>query len=205
GSRRLAVRVEAVGERQSDREEQVLGPPVKAAFAADGSPTQALLGFARKQGIEVALLAPVETERGAYAGFRRTVPGKPLEEVLQASFPRAVEGMSFPKTMRWGEGKHRWVRPVHWLLALHGARPLALTLFGVPAEPASRGHRFLARGPVPVRSPEEYAAAEGEGGALVPDAARLDEVADLVEWPGVVVGRFDASFLTLPREILVTT
>jgi len=230
GSRRLAVRVEAVGERQSDREEQVLGPPVKAAFAADGSPTQALLGFARKQGIDVGLLAPVETERGAYAGFRRSVPGKPIEEVLQGAFPRAVEGMSFPKTMRWADGKHRWVRPVHWLLALHGARPLPLTLFGVAAEPASRGHRFLARGPVPVERPQDYAealerarvvveteerrrrieallhaAAEGEGGALVSDPPLLDEVADLVEWPGVVMGRFDPAFLELPREILVTT
>ncbi len=230
GSRRLAVRVEAVPERQPDRDEQVLGPPVKAAFAADGSPTQALLGFARKQGIDVALLAPVETERGTYAGFRRNVPGKPLEEVLQGAFPRAVEGMSFPKTMRWAEGKHRWVRPVHWLLALHGARPLALTVFGISAQAASRGHRFLAAGPVPVTTPEDYgpalararvvveteerrrrlekllhAAAAEEGGALIDDPTLLDEVADLVEWPGVVVGRFEASFLDLPREILVTT
>ncbi|HEX5044292.1 MAG TPA: glycine--tRNA ligase subunit beta [Candidatus Polarisedimenticolaceae bacterium] len=230
GSRRLAVRVEGVPERQPDRDEQVLGPPVKAAFAADGAPTQALLGFARKQGIDVALLAPVETERGTYAGFRRSVSGKPLEEVLQDAFPRVVEGMSFPKTMRWAEGKHRWVRPVHWLLALHGARPLALSLFGVAAEPASRGHRFLAAGPVPVPAPDDYApalaracvvveteerrrriesllhaAAAAEGGTLVADPPLLDEVADLVEWPGVVVGRFDASFLELPREILVTT
>lgn len=230
GSRRLAVRVDAVPERQPDREEQVLGPPVKAAFAADGSPTPALLGFARKQGIDVALLAPVETERGAYAGFRRNVPGKPLDEVLQGAFPRAVEGMSFPKTMRWAEGKHRWVRPVHWLLALHGARPLSLALFGVQAEPASRGHRFLAAGPVPVPTVETYAgalegarvvvetaerrerieallraAADAEGGSVVEDAPLLDEVADLVEWPGVVVGRFDPGFLELPREILVTT
>ena len=230
GSRRLAVRVEDVPARQPDRDEQVLGPPVKAAFAPDGSPTAALIGFARKQGIDAALLAPVETDRGSYAGFRRSVPGKPLEEVLQAAFPRAVETMSFPKTMRWAEGKHRWVRPVHWLLAVHGDRHLPLTLFGISAEPASRGHRFLASGPVPVPAAAAYAealekarvlvetgerrrriegllraAAAGEGGALVEDAALLDEVADLVEWPGVVVGHFDPSFLDLPRDILVTT
>lgn len=230
GSRRLAVRVEGVADRQSDRDEQVLGPPAKAAFGPDGAPTGALIGFARKQGIDVALLAPLETERGIYAGFQRSVPGKPIEEVLQAAFPRAVEGMSFPKTMRWAEGSHRWVRPVHWLLALHGSRPLPLSLFGVSAEPASRGHRFLARGPVPVPSTDAYVqalemarvvvhtgerrrrieallreAAAAEGGEVVEDGALLDEVADLVEWPGVVVGRFDRAFLDLPREILVTT
>jgi glycyl-tRNA synthetase beta chain len=138
--------------------------------------------------------------------------------------------MSFPKTMRWAEGKHRWVRPVHWLLALHGERALALSLFGVTAEAASRGHRFLAPGPVPVAAVDAYAgalatarvvvdaaerrrrieallhaAAAAEGGSLLEDVALLDEVGDLVEWPGVVVGRFDPSFLELPREILVTT
>jgi glycyl-tRNA synthetase beta chain len=230
GSRRLAVRVEGVAERQADREEQVLGPPASAAFTPDGSPTPALLGFARKQGIDAALLRPVETERGTYAGFRRTVPGKALHQVLQASVPRAVETMSFPKTMRWSDGKHRWVRPVHWLLCLHGDRPLPLSLFGVDAEAASRGHRFLSPGRVAVGTADDYAAAllaarvlvdtaerrrriaallaaaaAEEEGALVDDPALLEEVADLVEWPGVVVGRFDPAFLDLPREILVTT
>ena len=137
--------------------------------------------------------------------------------------------MSFPKTMRWGDGKARWVRPVHWLLALHGDRVLELELFGCASGDRSQGHRFLSAGPVSVPDPDRYAAtleqrhvivdpaerrrrlshllssaAEGIGHVLE-DRELLDEVADLVEWPGVVAGRFDEGYLDLPRELLITT
>jgi glycyl-tRNA synthetase beta chain len=230
GSRRLAVRVEEVESRQPDREELVLGPPARAAFGSDGEPTGAAIGFARKQGIEPALLKPVTTEKGDYAGFRRQVVGKSLGEILAAGLPQAVEGMSFPKTMRWSEGIYRWVRPVHWLLALHGEDVVPIELFGVRGASSSRGHRFLSPGPVHVSHADRYASALAEafvvfdpvdrrrllarrlgeaaaalGGELVEDPALLEEVVDLVEWPGVVAGRIDAVYLGLPREILVTT
>jgi glycyl-tRNA synthetase beta chain len=230
GSRRLAVRVEAVEGRQADREELVLGPPARAAFGPDGEPTGAAVGFARKQGIEPSALARIETEKGEYAGFRRSVRGRTLGEILAVALPQAVEGMSFPKSMRWGDGRFRWVRPVHWLVALHGAEVLAIELFGIRAEGASRGHRFLAPGPVAVPHPDRYAealtaafvvtdpeerrelllrrlhdAAASAGGSLVADDGLLEEVAELVEWPGVVTGRFEPRYLELPREILVTT
>ncbi|MBZ5640239.1 MAG: glycine--tRNA ligase subunit beta [Acidobacteriia bacterium] len=230
GSRRLAVRVEDVEERQADREELVLGPPARAAFGPNGEPTGAAIGFARKQGIEPSTLARITTEKGEYAGFRRQVRGKSLGEILGEALPPAVEGMPFPKTMRWGDGRFRWVRPVHWLLLIHGSEALPVEIFGVRAAPASGGHRFLAPGPVEVRHPDLYAAAllaafvvadpgerrrlltlrlneaaSASGGQCVDDESLLEEVVDLVEWPGVVTGRFDPAFLDLPREILVTT
>lgn len=230
GSRRIAVRIEAVAERQDDRDEQVLGPPASAAFGADGALTPAGLGFAKKQGVAPEALARIRTDKGEYVGFRRRIAGKEVGAILAAGLPAAVAGMSFPKSMRWADGTHRWVRPVHGLLALHGSRPLPVALFGVTAEASTEGHRFLASGPVPVKHPDDYAktleaafvvadplerrarldrrlgeAAAERGGDLVADAALLDEIADLVEWPGVVVGAFDAAFLDLPEEILITT
>jgi glycyl-tRNA synthetase beta chain len=230
GPRRLAVRIDEVAGRQADREETVLGPAAAVAFDKDGKATPAGAGFARKQGIAPEDLLRLETDKGAYSGFTRRVTGKSLGDVLAATLPAAVAGMSFPKTMRWGTGEHRWVRPVHTLVVLHGAEVLAVELLGVRAGRTSPGHRFLSEGEVAIADPTRYAdalreakvvvdpaerrstlrdalvaAAERAGGELVADDALLDEVKDLVEWPGVVVGRFDDAFLDLPREILVTT
>ena len=230
GPRRLAVRVDDVSGRQADREETVLGPAAAVAFGPDGKATPAGAGFARKQGIAPEALVRLDTGKGAYAGFARRVTGKTLEQVLASSLPQAVASMSFPKTMRWGSGEHRWVRPVHTVVALHGAEVQGVEILGVQSGRASLGHRFLAPGPVEIAAADRYeaalrevkvvvdpaerrerlrasldAAAKSAGGEVVPDDALLDEVKDLVEWPGVVVGRFDEAFLALPREILVTT
>jgi glycyl-tRNA synthetase beta chain len=230
GSRRLTVRVERVQERQADREEQILGPPVRAAFTADGEPTKAAVGFAAKQGVKPEDLVRIETDKGLYAGFKRIARGSTVGEIVARDLPGAVAAMSFSKTMRWAEGRWRWVRPVHWLLALHGRECLELELFGVRSGSSSTGHRFLSSGPVRIGDPDRYeaaleearviadparrrtilgqaldAAAEELGGSLVEDRELLEEVADLVEWPGVVPGRFAPGFLDLPRELLITT
>lgn len=230
GPRRLAVSVGEVGDGLAGGRETVTGPPATVAFGADGRPTGAAIGFARKQGIDPSALVRVETDRGVYAGFVREFAGKTVGAILAGALPAAVSGMTFPKTMRWGAGEHRWVRPVHWIVALHGARVLDLSIFGVRSGRDSRGHRFLAPAPVAVPDADAYVAtldaakvlvdpsarraalagaldgaAATAGGRLVADDALLDEARDLVEWPGVVVGSFDPSFLSLPREILVTT
>jgi glycyl-tRNA synthetase beta chain len=230
GCRRLGVRVEAVEVREGDRDEEVLGPPVSAAFGADGLPTAAAAGFARKQGVDPSALVRIRTPKGNYAGFRRTVSGRGVGEVLAAQLPPAVSAMSFPKTMRWHAGAHRWVRPVHWVVVLLGSDVLDLELFGVRSGRVSRGHRFLGAGGVEIPHPDGYVAAlraarvivdpgerrdlllrrldeaaAGQGGTLLPDDALLEEVRDLVEWPGAVGGTFDRHYLELPREILVAT
>jgi len=230
GSRRLAVRVDAVRGRQDDREETLTGPPAAVGWSPEGGPTRAALGFARKQGIPADSLVVLETDRGSYVGVRRQVVGRSIEELLAAELPRAVETMPFGKTMRWSDGRMRWVRPVHWVLALYGRQPLGLRLFGIDAAGHSCGHRFRSRGPVPVVRPGRYAEALEAAGvvadpaerrrrierALIRAAARLDavpvsdealleEVSYLVEWPGVVEGRFDSRYLDLPDELLTTT
>jgi glycyl-tRNA synthetase beta chain len=230
GTRRLAVRVETVCARQEDREETVTGPPAEVGWSPDGTATDAALGFARKHGIEPARLSRVETERGIYVGFRRRVSGRPIGEILAGELPRAVEGMPFAKAMRWGDGRLRWVRPVHWILALHGTRVVPLVLFRIAAAGHSIGHRFIGQGEVPIEHPDAYpdalerahvvvdpverrrrlARALEDGarqleGCLMPDDELLEEVSYLVEWPGVVEGRFDSRYLDLPEELLTTT
>jgi glycyl-tRNA synthetase beta chain len=230
GSRRLTVRIERVDATGADREETVLGPAAKVAFDAEGRPTAAACGFARKQGIEPSELMRIETERGDYVGHRRRVRGRDVGELLAAALPGAVETMSFPKVMRWGDGRLRWVRPVHWLLALHGERVLPLELLGARAARNTEGHRFLGERGIEVRHPDDYAAtlerahvvadpaerrarlarrlaeeARNLGGEPVEDPELLEEIADLVEWPGVVAGSFEPGYLELPRELLVTT
>ena len=230
GVRRLAVRVEGVQSRQDDREETILGPPSKVAFLEDGQPSKAAVGFARKNGIDPKELTTMESDRGSYAGFTREVAGQGVGEVLARTLPQAVAEMTFPKTMRWGDGRSRWVRPVHWLLALHGEEVLPIELFGAKAGGTSRGHRFLSTGIVEIATPDRYVqaletaavlvdpqvrrqriegmidrAASASGGVVVDDPDLLDEVVDLVEWPGIVTGHFDSGYLDLPRELLVTT
>ena len=230
GTRRLAVHVASVAPGLDGRDETVLGPPATAAFGADGQPTPAGLGFAKKQGIDASALQRIETDKGVYAGFERSVPGRPLEQVLAEALPASVAAMSFPKTMRWGNGAHRWVRPVHWLVVLHGAEILELSILGAKSGRSSAGHRFLAPLPVSIEHADRYvealrkarvlvdpaerrsallealvSAAKTVGGTPSDDAELLEELVELVEWPGAVVGQFDREFLALPREILVTT
>lgn len=230
GSRRLAVRVADVAGRQQDRQETVTGPPASVAFDADGAPTGAARGFAKKQGVEPEALERITTERGEYVGFTRDVEGLTLEALLDERLGESVAAMGFAKSMRWGDGTHRWVRPVHWCVALHGAAALDVGLFGIRSGRRSRGHRFLGEREVTIPDAASYeaslaaqsvvvdpgkrrervaaalsSAAAELGGEPVADEALLDEVADLVELPGVVLGRFDESYLTLPRELLVTT
>ncbi|HEX4825518.1 MAG TPA: glycine--tRNA ligase subunit beta [Candidatus Polarisedimenticolaceae bacterium] len=230
GTRRLAVHVADVEGALPGRDETVLGPPASVAFDAEGKPTQAGAGFAKKQGIDPSALVKIENEKGAYAGFRRSAPGKTVVGALADALPSSVAAMSFPKTMRWGDGKHRWVRPVHWVVALHGDEVLDLEILGARSGRTSDGHRFLAPGPVTIDHADRYVdalraarvlveagerrrvladalakAAATAGGVPVADEALLDEIVELVEWPGVVVGRFETAFLSLPREILVTT
>jgi glycyl-tRNA synthetase beta chain len=226
--RRLALRVDAVAGATPARQELLLGPPAAAAWDAAGQPTKALEGFARKTGRDAGAFARVETPKGIYAGATVTAGGEPLAAVLAAGFAPAVGRMTFAKMMRWGDGAARFVRPVHWILALFGDEVVPLELFGVASGRASRGHRVLGPGPFEVPDAAAWepalerhgvvadpaarrarlaaqlaALAAAQGGALAEDEGLLDESADIVEFPGAQVGRFEPHFVKdLPAEVL---
>ena len=229
--RRLAVLVSGVVDGQATLDKQVLGPPSKAAFDAAGKPTQAALGFARVNGLEVDKLERVSTPKGEYLAAQVREIGKPTGELLPSLLRDAIAGLSFPKTMRWGNFEETYPRPLLWILALHGEHAVQLSYAGIHSGRDTRGHRFLQPDPFPLRQPADYAAALRERGVEVEGAARLNaivqqlravaaqvgctpsaeserallpQVKNLVEWPTAVLGHFEAAYLDLPREVLLS-
>jgi glycyl-tRNA synthetase beta chain len=226
--RRLAVRVESVAQRSPDTVRQVLGPPVKAAFATDGSPTRAAERFAASQATTVSALQRVQTAKGEYLAVEVAEPGQPARGLLPPLLHAAAHALTFKKSMRWGDVEQSFARPVQWLLALHGGEVLPVVYGDVQSDRFTRGHRFLAPQPLPLAHPREYLpalegaqvvadiaarkhqlraaldrAAAQAGGQLLEDRELLDEVTELVEWPIPVVGSFDSRHLELPPEVLV--
>ncbi|MBN2170574.1 MAG: glycine--tRNA ligase subunit beta [Candidatus Krumholzibacteriota bacterium] len=226
--RRLAVLVAGLQLRQADREEELTGPPVRAAFQ-DGAPTKAAEGFARGHGVTVADLHRVETGKGEYLAVRKRVPGRSTATILAEGLPARIQALRFPKTMTWGDGSLRFARPIRWLVALLGDEPVPFRLGPLAAGSESRGHRQLAPGAVPLAAAADYEAAlhaahvepdherrrehilagareaaEILGGRLVEDDELLHTVAFLVEEPALLAGRFGADFLDMPREVVVT-
>ncbi|MEJ2183103.1 MAG: glycine--tRNA ligase subunit beta [Nitrospirota bacterium] len=226
--RRLAVVVQGVPPRQEDRVREVFGPPARAAFAEDGSPTKAALGFARSQGVEPSSLVVKHKDKGEYVAAVIEEKGRAVRELLPEALKRIVLSLHFPKSMRWGQGTMRFVRPVHWLLALYGEDTVSFEIDGIRSGNTTRGHRFLSPGEVAITHPDAYPGtleenrvvvdlparieriAQGAGelarsvqGSPVMDEELLSIVACLVEYPFPVVAGFERKYLELPDELLV--
>jgi glycyl-tRNA synthetase beta chain len=228
--RRLAVWARDVAPRQSDARSEALGPPVAQAYDAVGNPTQAAVGFARSQGVEVSALERVQTPKGERVAVRKIEKGRPAAAVLPGLLERLVAGLRFRKAMRSRWDDTTFARPVRWLLALHGGRPLRVRFGEVVSGAVTYGHRFVSpRAIRPGGKPEDYVArlrragvivdpaerramiarevegaARKAGGRVRPDEALLDQVTFLVEHPTAVAGSFDRSTLDLPPEVVVS-
>ncbi len=228
--RRLVLILSGLPEGEPDREEQVMGPPVRAAFAADGKPTPALLGFAKRTGLPPEQLARVQTEKGEYLAATKKIAGRPTREVLAEIVPRILAGISWAKTMHWGSGTGPWVRPVHGVVSLLDGEVVPFDLFGIVAGDSTEGHPTLSPAPFAVTGAEDYKSqlasrhlevrpaerrralhdtmrrrAEALGGTLVDDPSLLDKLAAICEIPGVMEGSFGDAFLELPAEVLATS
>jgi glycyl-tRNA synthetase beta chain len=229
-SRRLVVEVEDLPQRQPDRHERLTGPPVSVAFDDDGQPTKAAEGFARKAGIAVDQLERVTTDKGEYLAADVTHPGQSSGDLLAVIAAEVVTGLRFPKMMRWGEGDHVFVRPVHGLVAMLDGAVVTLSLFGVDSGRQTVGHRVHGPAPFDLQRVEDYVseldrrgvvvdprqrqetlerqarALAGEIGCTVrPDPALVAEHVELVEHPGLLRGSIDEAFLELPPEVVITT
>ncbi len=225
--RRLAVRVDHVAAMQPDLAEEVIGPPVGAAFK-DGQPTKAAEAFASKIGCTVAELGRVDTPKGEYLCGVRREEGRPAEALLPAALATLTAGIPFRKSMRWGHGTFSFGRPVRWLLALFGEATLRVEIEGMVSGAVSYGHRFLHPSEVAIPRADAYVpalraarvivdpderrslmverlheAAERAGGQLIEDAFLVRENLSLVEDPQVVVGSFEPAFLALPDVVIL--
>ena len=228
--RRLAVQVTKLLDRQPEQQIERRGPPVSAAFDAAGKPTRAASAFADSCGVKVDDLTRITDNKGEFLFCRTTRPGEQASKLLPGIVQAALDALPIARRMRWGAGTAQFVRPVHWVVMLHGDQVVPGEILGIPAGRMTRGHRFHARKPIALRSPGGYvaalekghvradfetrrarirtgaiAAAEAEGGEAVIDPAVLDEVTALTEWPVPLVGAFEPRFLDLPAEVLIAT
>lgn len=220
GPRRLTLRVDGLPERQPDQSEERRGPRV-------GAPQAAIDGFARSVGVPPEAL----TETGGYFTATMESKGSGAAELIAALVSEIIRGFPWPKSMTWGDGSLRWVRPLHRILCLFDGRVVPFAIDGFEAADLTEGHRFMGgRRPFRVSSFADYASGlaeqfvvldvgerkrrimegarslcAGAGLQLVEDEALLEEVAGMAEWPTPLLGRIEPSFLTLPPEVVRTT
>ncbi|MDB9320165.1 glycine--tRNA ligase subunit beta [Nodularia spumigena] len=228
--RRLAVLITGLPSQQPDREEEIKGPPAQAAFK-DGQPTPAATGFAKKQGVDITTLEIRPTEKGDFVFVKKSIPGRPVAEILTELIPEWISGLEGKRLMRWGNGDMKFSRPIRWLVALLDDTILPIELVNgsktITSDRITYGHRVLHPATVTISNATNYvktlrdaavivdpeeraniiqtavqAAAEKAGGSTVFYRDLLEEVTNLVEYPSAVVGKFEPEFLELPTEVI---
>ena len=227
--RRLAVRIEALADKQPDREVEKRGPALAAAFK-DGQPTKAAEGFARSCGVGVDQLIHLESDKGTWLGYREQQKGESIAALLPAILQKAIDSLPVPKNMRWGASRVEFSRPVHWLVVLYGNQVIDAEALGLAASRTTYGHRFHAPEAIELAHADDYLAsleqawvladrevrrerireqvlseAEVQEASAVIDEALLVEVSGLVEWPVALTGSFDERFLEVPAECLISS
>ncbi|MCY4542425.1 MAG: glycine--tRNA ligase subunit beta [Rhodobacteraceae bacterium] len=199
-----------------------------------GAPQRAIAGFLRSAGADAGQLEVRSSRKGEYYFAVTVTPGRRLEDVASERVRGAIEGLVWPKSMRWGSGNFRWVRPIRSLLCIlfddeGNCRNVEFEVAGIQSGNTTRGHRFLSPGDFPVRSFAEYEAKLRDAWVMLSATERRDriravaesfarerrlvlwqdeellkEIAGLVEWPNPILGRVPARYRSLPREILRT-
>ncbi len=230
--RRLALAISSVDKRQADQNIDKQGPLVSAAYDADGNPTKAALGFARSCGVEISELDKVASDKGEKLAFSMQKKGRDAQNLIPEIISAALSALPIPKRMRWGAGSAEFVRPVKWVVMLHGSDIIDCEIYGVQSGRVSRGHRFHHQGQLEFASADvsDYESqlenafvvasfdkrrekieaqvkqvADKLGGEALLDKALLDEVTALVEWPVALAGSFEKEFLSVPNEALIYT
>jgi glycyl-tRNA synthetase beta chain len=228
--RRLVAIAKNVRLRQDDVTREVIGPPKSVAFDNVGEPTRAATSFAEKQGVPLSKLIFVDTPRGECLATKQIMVGQPAAQILLTVLPEMIREISWPRSMYWTDEKAvRFIRPVRWIVAVLDGKVVPLMFAGVQSGNRTQGHRFLGSRDIQVRSPSEYvdkleanfvlsrpelrrkkieAEIRGltarKGLRVHEDSGLLDLVTYLNEYPTVIFGNFDPSYLALPEEILVT-
>jgi glycyl-tRNA synthetase beta chain len=222
--RRLTVVVDGFPPRSPDVNEEKKGPRV-------GAPDAAVQGFLKSAGLKS--LAQAETRSDKKGDFYVALierPGRPTPDVVAEIVPEIVRNFPWPKSMRWGNGRLRWVRPLHAILCIFAGKVVPFEVDGIRSGKETRGHRFMAPKPFAVKSFDDYVKklrqayvildgreretiilkgaeklAAKQTLALIDDMGLLAENAGLTEWPVALMGSFDESFLDVPPEVLSTS
>ncbi|NLI91634.1 MAG: glycine--tRNA ligase subunit beta [Peptococcaceae bacterium] len=226
--RRIALFVQSLAEKQADVQEEAKGPARKAAFDAEGKPTKAAEGFARGQGVTTEELYIKDFNGVPYVFAMKSLKGEETEKLLPKFCLDLINGLNFPKPMRWGEYDIRFARPIRWLVTLYGDQVIPFGYAGLQAGRTSRGHRTLG-GYVRLVKPDEYlealesayvladqdrrkeaiwkqigALVAKVGGKVDEDESLLTEICHLVEYPTALMGEVDVKYMVLPEEVITT-
>jgi glycyl-tRNA synthetase beta chain len=228
--RRLVLWARGLPKRQADVSSEVAGPPKSVAYDTVGAPTRAAVSFAEKQGVALHELYFVQTPKGEYLAAKQIKRGRATEFILTDALPRILHDLYWPKTMTWtGLTGARFIRPIRWIVAMFDGKPLKFSYGGIAASEVTRGHRFLGSSAIRVKSFADYESRLRSNGVIVQPRERQERierellaagkkggyrvhedpellklVTYLNEFPSVIEGDFDPSFLNLPDEILVT-
>jgi glycyl-tRNA synthetase beta chain len=229
--RRLAVFIEHLSTAQPDKTVEKRGPAIQAAFAADGTPSKAALGFAVSCGTTFERLERLKTDKGEWLSFTQAIKGQATEALIPDIIRQSIVGLPIAKRMRWGNFNTEFVRPVHWAVLLYGNSVINTEILGLKTGATTQGHRFHAPQQLTISLPEDYqdilytqgkvivdfeqrktlirhaaqAAASAVNGIAYIEDDLLEEIAALNEWPVPITGCFDPRFLDLPAEVLITT
>ena len=230
GPRRLTAWVRGLIAKQEDVVNEVTGPPKAVAYDKTGAPTRAAVSFAERQGVTLQELFTVQTAKGEYLAAKVVKRGRTAQELLSEILPRVIHDIYWPKTMTWtGLDGARFIRPVRWLVGVLDAKPLKFSFGGITAGDVTAGHRFLGKPQIRVRNFADYERKLRANGVIVRQSLRLERIQNelashakrggyavhedpgllqlvsyLNEFPTVIQGDFDPSFLELPDEILIT-
>ena len=227
--RRLTLVVDSVADRQSPMTSTLTGPPERVGFGEDGKPTLAAEKFAEKAGIAVEKIVVAETEKGRYLTAVVEERVEDASVILEGALEKLILSIPFPKRMRWGSLTISFARPIISLTGLFGDKVLDFSVGNVTSGNLIFGHQFMNAGPHTLSHADGYEAllesvgvvpdmakrkamleeavhalADENGAQILPDPGLLDIVTNLVEYPYPVVGHYDADFLTVPDEVLIT-
>lgn len=229
--RRLALIINDLDVKQADREIEVKGPAVKAAFDADGNPTKAAQGWANANGIKVEDAQRLKTDKGEWLYIKSTKQGTQTKSLITDMFAKSLAALPIPKLMHWGDKHDEFVRPVHTLCMIFGDELIDGQILGIKSSKTINGHRFMGSAQFEVNNADTYVEQLRNQGAVIADFeerkesikqqvtkladsvngkadlddALLEEVTSLVENPHVFLASFEERFLQVPSEALVYT
>lgn len=226
--RRLAILIEDLADKQADIHEEAKGPAKKIALDAEGNWSKAAQGFVRGQGLTTDDITFKELKGVEYVYVEKSIIGKPVEAILP-ELKAVIMAMTFPTRMHWADYDFEYIRPIHWIIALLDDEVIDFSILNVTTGRTTQGHRFLGQEVTLAKATDYEAALEAQ--FVIADEAKrqnliqtqiekmaqendwqvdldanlLEEVTNLVEWPTAFYGQFDAKYLEIPEEVLITS
>jgi len=226
--RRLVVYIADIAQAQENIVQKIKGPAYQISYDNQGKPLMPALKFAQAQGINIEELIVEDTEKGKYIFALKVIKGRSSRDLLTEIFPKVINNLNFPKSMRWEDKKIRFIRPIRWILALYNQEVIKFNLKGIVSSNETYGHRLLSPHKIRILNPEMYFLELKKNYVLVDQEYRenrirrqirkiinekqgqeilnenqLKEIVFLLEYPSVILGEFNRDYLRLPREVLI--